>query len=174
MPEPQLDWQALESPQPLLTHYYNCSAGTLAVQVQGVLLSKLYWILPLRPLGATGNSNVTTALTQQMQQYWLTGKMTTRFGLLKQGTKFQRKVWHALCLIPPGQTKTYGKLAKELNTSPRALANACRKNPFPLLIPCHRVLAKTGIGGYAGATTGKLVDIKIALLLHEQMLSHGL
>ena len=174
MPEFQLDWQTLESPKPLLTHYYNCPAGTLAIQMQGKLLNNFYWLLAPQPLGAIGNSNVTMALAQQMQQYWLTGQITTRFDLLKQGTEFQRKVWHALCQIPAGQTKTYGELARELNTSPRALANACRKNPFPLLIPCHRILAKTGIGGYAGATTGKLVDIKVALLQHEKMLVHEL
>ncbi|MCK5354927.1 MAG: MGMT family protein, partial [Methyloprofundus sp.] len=54
------------------------------------------------------------------------------------------------------------------------LANACRKNPFPLIIPCHRVVAKTGLGGYAGETTGKLIEIKAALLQHEKMISHEL
>jgi methylated-DNA-[protein]-cysteine S-methyltransferase len=57
---------------------------------------------------------------------------------------------------------SFPELAQELKTGARALANACRKNPFPLLIPCHRVLSKTGLGGYAGASSGKLVNIKAA------------
>ncbi|GFO71547.1 methylated-DNA-[protein]-cysteine S-methyltransferase [Bathymodiolus japonicus methanotrophic gill symbiont] len=138
----------------------------------GEFLSTLQWVI--RPGIDTQHTELPTALEQQINQYWLTGKMTMHTGMLKQGTEFQRKIWHALCQIPVGQTKTYGELAKELNTGSRALANACRKNPFPLIIPCHRVLSKTGLGGYAGATTGKLVDIKIALLQHEKMLAHEL
>ncbi|GAW85561.1 methylated-DNA-[protein]-cysteine S-methyltransferase [Bathymodiolus platifrons methanotrophic gill symbiont] len=119
-----------------------------------------------------GNKELPTELEQQFKQYWLTAKISPKMSLLQQGTEFQQKVWRALCLIPIDQTTSYGELAQKLGTAPRALANACRKNPFPLIIPCHRVLAKTGIGGYAGATTGKLINIKLALLQHEQMITH--
>ena len=64
-----------------------------------------------------------------------------------QGTPFQLKVWQALQAIPVSQTLSYGELAKRLHTSARAVGNACRANPVPLIVPCHRVIAKNGIGG---------------------------
>lgn len=87
------------------------------------------------------------------------------------GTEFQRKVWKALLKIPAGKVVTYGDLAKRLKTSPRAVGNACRKNPIPVVIPCHRVVSKTGLGGYAGSTSGDLFKIKEWLLKHESAIS---
>jgi len=67
------------------------------------------------------------------------------------GTPFQKKVWQALAAIPFGATRSYAELAAELGTAPRALGGACGRNPLPILIPCHRVLAtKGGMGGYSG------------------------
>ncbi|HHO59948.1 MAG TPA: methylated-DNA--[protein]-cysteine S-methyltransferase [Thiotrichales bacterium] len=83
------------------------------------------------------------------------------------GTDFQRKVLQALLEIPCGCTRTYGQIAKQLRTSPRAVGNACRRNPVPLIIPCHRVVAASGPGGYDGATAGPLLDMKLRLLKHE-------
>jgi len=73
--------------------------------------------------------------------------------------------------IPYGETRTYGEIAKRLKTSPRAVGNACRNNPLPIIIPCHRVLAATGIGGYDGAVDGKKLDIKLSLLKLEGITS---
>ncbi|MDH5389435.1 MAG: methylated-DNA--[protein]-cysteine S-methyltransferase [Gammaproteobacteria bacterium] len=87
--------------------------------------------------------------------------------LQSKGTLFQQKVWQALRQIPAGQVKTYGELAQQLNTSARAVGNACRANPIPLLIPCHRVVSKTGIGGFSGGRDGAPLKIKRWLLDHE-------
>lgn len=84
-----------------------------------------------------------------------------------QGTDFQIRVWLVLAKIRPGQVRTYGDIAKELNTSPRAVGNACRSNPVPIIIPCHRVVSARGIGGFAGATSGRRLDAKRWLLAHE-------
>lgn len=85
-----------------------------------------------------------------------------------QGTPFQQRVWEALRAIPCGETYSYMQLAQKLQTSPRAVGNACRANPIPIIIPCHRIVAKQGIGGYAGQSqSGKMIDIKKWLLLHE-------
>jgi len=80
------------------------------------------------------------------------------------GTPFQKKVWKALLKIPAGKVMTYGDLAKRLKTSPRAVGNACRRNPIPVVIPCHRVISKTSLGGYSGSTSGELFKIKEWLL----------
>jgi len=86
------------------------------------------------------------------------------------GTPFQRHVWSALREIPHGQTRSYGDLARQLTSSPRAVAGACRANPIALLIPCHRVVAQKGLGGYAGATQGPELEFKAWLLRHERAL----
>lgn len=83
------------------------------------------------------------------------------------GTPFQNRVWNELKKIPSGEVVTYGELAEKLGTSARAVGNACRKNPIPVVIPCHRVVSATGIGGYAGDTSGDLLKIKSWLLQHE-------
>ncbi len=90
------------------------------------------------------------------------------------GTSFQQGVWQALSEIPAGEIKTYGELAKELKSSARAVGNACRRNLFPVIVPCHRVVSASGIGGYAGDTlmlqkgTINYLQIKQWLLAHEQ------
>ncbi|MBT3308579.1 MAG: methylated-DNA--[protein]-cysteine S-methyltransferase [Gammaproteobacteria bacterium] len=88
------------------------------------------------------------------------------------GTPFQREVWQALCEIPLGEVLTYGALAKKLGSSPRAVGGACRNNPIPLIIPCHRVVSKSGIGGFSGQWgAGERVNVKQWLLRHEGHLS---
>jgi methylated-DNA-[protein]-cysteine S-methyltransferase len=52
--------------------------------------------------------------------------------------------------IPYGETRCYGDLAAMIQSAPRAVGRACGRNPIPIVIPCHRVLAKTGLGGYSG------------------------
>lgn len=66
------------------------------------------------------------------------------------GTDFQRRVWKEMQKIKPGTVKTYGEIAKTLNSSPRAVGNACGANPIPILIPCHRIVAQNTLGGYTG------------------------
>ena len=83
------------------------------------------------------------------------------------GTAYQRSIWRAMAAIPPGSVKTYGTIAAELQSSPRAVAGACRANHFPIIIPCHRVVASHGLGGYCGAVEGPFIDIKRWLLRHE-------
>ena len=79
------------------------------------------------------------------------------------GTDFQRRVWQALTGIPYGETFSYGDLARRLGSSARAVGAAVGRNPISILIPCHRVLGKTGgLTGYAGG-----LERKVALLTLE-------
>ena len=87
------------------------------------------------------------------------------------GTPFQQRVWLALTLIPFGETLTYGELAARIGSGARAVGNACRRNPVSIIVPCHRVVAAHGIGGYSGSTSGPLLDRKCWLLQHEGLLS---
>jgi methylated-DNA-[protein]-cysteine S-methyltransferase len=87
------------------------------------------------------------------------------------GTPFQRRVWQLIAAIPAGRTRTYADIAAELGSGPRAVGGACRANPYPLLVPCHRVVAVNGLGGFAGDTDGRLLAFKRRLLAHEGALS---
>jgi methylated-DNA-[protein]-cysteine S-methyltransferase len=66
------------------------------------------------------------------------------------GTDFQVRVWRALQAIPYGETMTYGEIAQSLKSSARAVGMACGANPLPIIVPCHRVTAETGLGGFSG------------------------
>ena len=104
---------------------------------------------------------------RQIDEYLQDSSFQFDLPVAPQGTEFQRKVWAVLQGIPAGQVKTYGEIASELGSSLRAVGNACRKNPIPFIIPCHRVVSAQGIGGFAGQTQGEKISIKQQLLAHE-------
>jgi methylated-DNA-[protein]-cysteine S-methyltransferase len=83
------------------------------------------------------------------------------------GSKHQLDVWNAMCAIAPGKTQTYGDLAKAIDSDARAVGTACGQNPLPIVVPCHRVVAANGLGGFMGGTRGDSLDIKRWLLTHE-------
>lgn len=84
------------------------------------------------------------------------------------GTPHQQKVWQAMQRIPPGATRSYGELAAELKSCAQAVGQACGANPIPVIIPCHRVVGKSGLGGFMKHADGASLDIKRWLLAHEQ------
>jgi methylated-DNA-[protein]-cysteine S-methyltransferase len=104
---------------------------------------------------------------RQLQAYRANPDTVFDLPLLIEGTEFQRRLWQALCEIPRGKTLTYGELAKRLGAEPRAIGQACGDNRLPIVIPCHRVVAADGIGGFAHATSGYLLEAKRWLLAHE-------
>lgn len=84
------------------------------------------------------------------------------------GTPFQRRVWGAIASIPPGQTRSYGELAQAVRSAPRAIGGACGANPYPIVVPCHRIVAAGGaMGGFARQRGGFLLEVKRWLLAHE-------
>lgn len=84
------------------------------------------------------------------------------------GTHHQCNVWQAMLDIPVGQTLTYGQLAKKIGSSAQAVGQACGSNPIPIVIPCHRVVARSGLGGFMKHAAGESLDIKRWLLDHER------
>lgn len=102
---------------------------------------------------------------QQLNAYF--DDVRTRFDLPLDpaGTDFQKRVWAALRAIPAGRAMTYGELAATLGSHARAVGLACARNPIPILIPCHRVIARNGaLTGYSG---GDGIATKAALLRLE-------
>lgn len=94
-------------------------------------------------------------------------KKSFNLPLRLRGTEFQQAVWQELQKIPPGETRSYGFLAQQLRTSPRAVGNACRANPCAIVVPCHRVISQKGVGGYGGRSFGVNLLRKKWLLQHE-------
>lgn len=88
--------------------------------------------------------------------------------LKPQGSTYQQKVWNALLVIPVGRTLTYGEMALNLQSSPRAIGQACKRNPLALFIPCHRVIGKNDLGGYMGNPDA--LSYKKSLLIHEKQI----
>jgi methylated-DNA-[protein]-cysteine S-methyltransferase len=87
----------------------------------------------------------------QLEEYFDGTRHAFDLPLEPAGTTFQKSVWRAMRAIPAGSTRSYGDLAKDLHSAPRAVGQACGRNPLPIMIPCHRVLAANGaIGGYSG------------------------
>ena len=105
---------------------------------------------------------------RQLRAYLADSGFTFCLPLRPSGTNFQRRVWEQIAAIPNHQTRTYGELAKALHNAPRAVGQACGANPFPLVVPCHRVIASGGgLGGFARQGGGFLLDVKRWLLAHE-------
>lgn len=104
---------------------------------------------------------------RQLEHYREDPDATFDLPLLVEGSAFQKAVWQAMCAIPRGRTRTYGELAQALGGEARAVGQACGDNRLPIVIPCHRVVASNGIGGFGHSTGGYLIEAKRWLLLHE-------
>ena len=102
----------------------------------------------------TTTSNETGLLTlayDQLTEYFDGERETFSLPFAPKGTAFQLRVWSAMCEIPYGDAWSYGDLAKNLHTSPRAVGAACGRNPLPIFLPCHRVVGSNGaLTGYSG------------------------
>lgn len=111
---------------------------------------------------------VARRVCRQLKAYFANPRTRFDLPLAPDGSVFRQQVWRALRAIPAGQVRSYGQLARRLASAPRAVGGACRANPVPIVIPCHRVVAAAGLGGFMGATRGRALDIKRWLLAHEQ------
>jgi methylated-DNA-[protein]-cysteine S-methyltransferase len=105
---------------------------------------------------------------RQLQAYLSAAEFCFDLPLMLEGTEHQRKVWQAMCAIPLGQTQTYGEMAENIGSSSRAVGQACGNNPIALIVPCHRVVGKTGLGGFMHREDNAALDIKRWLLAHER------
>ena len=145
----------------------NVDVGTLIVYQSENVVTRTEWVFDCLT-GDRGLDN--NHLSKQIQQYINkpTGCLTVN--LLRQGTDFRNKVLDEMSKIPVGEVISYSELARKIDSGARAVAGACRNNPFPGIIPCHRVVSVNGLGGYAGETSGKFFEIKKKLLLLESKL----
>jgi methylated-DNA-[protein]-cysteine S-methyltransferase len=138
----------------------------LGVRCTGEEVTGIEFLEP-QPERAPGNPLAAEAV-RQLHAYLADPAFQFGLPLRPSGTAFQRRVWEQIAAIPNGHTRSYGRLAKDLKNAPRAVGQACGANPFPLVVPCHRVVAADGgLGGFARQGGGFLLDIKRWLLRHE-------
>ena len=123
--------------------------------------------LPLSSPGIAARNALAERAARQLEAYRADPDARFDLPLLVEGTPFQLRLWEALRAIPRGKSLTYGELARRLGAEARAVGQACGDNRLPIVIPCHRVVAADGIGGFAHATGGYLLEAKRWLLAHE-------
>ena len=143
---------------------YSSPIGHLGIQIHQHKLYSIDWLSTEQSYFNSESSEAEQALAT-LDDYFNQGKWGHRADLEFSGSDFQNRVWKALLKIPYGHTKTYGDIAKDLNTSSRAVGQACRRNRIPIFIPCHRVVAKDHLGGFFGRAEPSA--IKQWLIDHE-------
>jgi methylated-DNA-[protein]-cysteine S-methyltransferase len=105
---------------------------------------------------------------RQIERYLVDPEFRFTLPLAAAGTPFRQRVREALTGIPVGESRTYGELARQLHTAPRAVGGACGANDVALVVPCHRVVGSQGsLGGFMHAVDGDPLAIKRWLLTHE-------
>jgi methylated-DNA-[protein]-cysteine S-methyltransferase len=153
---------------------YDSPTGQLGICIDAGSITKIIWLeqdvlaTTEAPPSKSINNKLKKEVVSALDDYFESGLFEDEISLCPDGTRFQKRVWQALKRIPSGTVKTYGDVARELKTSSRAVGQACRRNNIPLFIPCHRVVAARGIGGFMGGY--RHVERKRWLLQHEGIL----
>ena len=134
---------------------------------QSLMLSEVAYIDAHIPILKPTN-HLAQSVLEQIQQYCLDPNFNFDIPMIPKGTFHQQRVWQEIAKIPRGQVLTYGEISKKIKSAPRAIGGACGANPYPLIVPCHRVISANGIGGFARQNEqGYHRNIKTWLLQHE-------
>ena len=138
--------------------------GAVGVYVMGEQIS-IELLTEQHASKLTDNKTV-QIIANQITAYFSNAKHGFKLPITPHGTPYQQRVWKAIAAIPCGRVLTYGDIAAQIGSGPRAVANACGANNLPLIVPCHRVVAKSGIGGFMQGNPDGL-KVKKWLLMHE-------
>jgi methylated-DNA-[protein]-cysteine S-methyltransferase len=124
--------------------------------------------LPINTQPLVPQNYLAREVCRQLQAYLTEPDFRFDLSLHIGGTTHQRRVWQVIQAIPSGKTSSYAEIAVQLHSAPRAVGRACGANKIPIIIPCHRVIAKNGgLGGFMNASDGNPLEIKRWLLRHE-------
>ena len=141
--------------------------GRLGIRTQDDRLVDINFLSTRTPLRSP-HTVFARRVCRELKAYLTDPRHTLRLPLAFIGSAHAVRVWRALQRIPAGQVRTYGELARRLQSSPRAIGGACRRNPIAIVVPCHRVVAAGELGGFMGKRSGSALAIKRWLLAHEQ------
>ena len=146
---------------------FGCLGITTEIVDGSLMLARIHYLPASAKRKAPGNA-LAALVEEQCRTYFTDPRAVFDLPLKPQGTAFQQRVWHAVAQLQSGERTTYGAIAARLRSGARAVGGACGANYFPLVIPCHRVVAKTDLGGFMGQDApGLYRDIKLWLLNHE-------
>ena len=147
----------------------NSPVGRLGLQVNAAetALTALAF-LPDDAQPQTPSTDVERLAAEELAAYFSHPQHVFRVPIEPTGSAHQQAVWQAMLAIPCGQVRTYGQIAAQIASAPRAIGGACGRNPLVLLIPCHRIVAANHVGGFNRGTTPEANQIKTWLLRHEQ------
>jgi methylated-DNA-[protein]-cysteine S-methyltransferase len=135
-----ISWRSLHSP-----------VGDLTVYLSNDKITVLEWgRVPNDIEGSNSDHPVLLEACEQLNDYFDGKRQEFDLPLDPEGSDFQKAVWQAMCEIPAGKTRTYGSVANELESAAQPVGTACGANPIPIIIPCHRIVAKEGLGGFSG------------------------
>lgn len=140
--------------------------AALGVRIEAGVLTRLEF-LPAATSAFGGQGSLIGEVRRQLQAYLADPHFRFDLPLQLVGTPFRQRVWQALREIPVGETRTYGELARQLRSSPRAVGQALGDNPVPIVVPCHRVVSSAGLGGFNHHAAGAAIEVKRWLLRHE-------
>jgi methylated-DNA-[protein]-cysteine S-methyltransferase len=141
--------------------------AVLGIRAPGATLNELVY-LPRDTPPLAPRSSLAERLARQVEHYLDDAGYRFDLPLLLEGSEFQRRVWREIARIGPGKTRSYGEIAARLGSAPRPVGGACGRNPVPLVVPCHRVLAASGgLGGFMGGKADFPLSVKRWLLRHE-------
>lgn len=142
--------------------------GAVGIRSDGQWVQELVY-LPSSYKSRAPDSKLAEKTVRQIERYLKEPDFRFSLPLAPAGTAFQQKVWQVISAIPRGEVLTYGAVARLIKSAPRAVGQACGANWYPLVIPCHRVTASGGLGGFANhdEETGFHVGVKRWLLTHE-------
>ncbi len=143
--------------------------GRFGLSLVEETISRMEFVAPDMPL-APPQTAFGQEVAQRLRAWLAAPQQPLELPVQICGTPFQRSVWNVISSIPCGQVLTYRAVADRLGNVARAVGQACGANRFPLLIPCHRVVAMTGLGGFAHATDGYRLEAKRWLLHNEGVL----
>jgi len=147
--------------------------GALGVLTENEAVREIVYLPPGTAPRDAANA-VAARTVQQLLRYLDDPDYAFNLPFCNAGTSFQQAVWREISAVPRGQVVTYGHIAKRLGSAARAVGQACGTNPFPPIVPCHRVVSASGIGGFANNTGGFLIATKRWLLTHEGCLPNSL
>ena len=144
--------------------------GAVGIDCDGTVITRIEFLPPDTPNtpAQIAHTKIATQAVSEISRYLADANHLPRLPMKPVGTEFQRRVWAQIATIPSGQTRTYGDIAAQLNTAARAVGQACGANPYPIVVPCHRVVGARQLGGFAHASGGFLLDAKRWLLAHER------
>jgi methylated-DNA-[protein]-cysteine S-methyltransferase len=141
--------------------------AVLGIRTAGDLITGVEYLPKSERAKAPDNALAERAV-RQVERYFADPEFRFTLPLAAAGTPFRQRVRQALAGIPVGESRTYGELARQLHTAPRAVGGACGANDIALVIPCHRVVGSQGsLGGFMHAIDGDPLAIKRWLLVHE-------